>query len=440
MRRAIRKYLGDFLALMALIILGVGVGGYILTQQRLRFPLIEEKPQTVKVVLPDAQAVQPGQGQTVRVAGVKIGDIGKVELEDGRALVELQIDKKYKNLIRSDATALLRTKTGLKDMFIEVDPGTARPISSNSPIPVQNTAPDTDPDEVLDALDTDTRAYLKLLISGAGKGLKGNGEDLREVFKRFEPLHRDLDRVTTAIARRRGNLRRLIHNYGLLVDELGKKDSDLTRLVQTSNATLSAFANEDANVSAAVRKLPGTLDQTRTTLAKVDTLSQRLGPAITSIRPAFRALDGANRQLLPLAREGTPIVRNQIRPFARITGPYTADFGRGARGLAQAGPDLSTSFLKLNRLFNMLGYNPNGAEGLDGKSFAEQRNREEGYLYWIAWVTGLGNSLFNTADGQGVFRRVTLGGVNCSAFAGLGLPPALTDLLGTAGICAKTGP
>ena len=65
-------------------------------------------------------------------------------------------------------------------------------------IPVANTAPDIDPDEFLSALDTDTRDYLKLLINGAGKGLEGHGDDLREVFKRFEPLHRDLARVTEA--------------------------------------------------------------------------------------------------------------------------------------------------------------------------------------------------------------------------------------------------
>ena len=74
MKQAIRKHLADFLAIVALFLLAVGVGAYILHNERLRFPLIEAKPTTVKVELPDAQAVQPGQGQTVRVAGVEIGD------------------------------------------------------------------------------------------------------------------------------------------------------------------------------------------------------------------------------------------------------------------------------------------------------------------------------------------------------------------------------
>ncbi|MDQ4048968.1 MAG: MCE family protein, partial [Actinomycetota bacterium] len=87
MRRAIRKHLGDFIAIVALFVLAMGIGGYILSEQRMRFPLIEEKPFPLKVELPDAQAVQPGQGQTVRTAGVEIGQIGKVKLEDGRAVV-----------------------------------------------------------------------------------------------------------------------------------------------------------------------------------------------------------------------------------------------------------------------------------------------------------------------------------------------------------------
>ena len=62
---------------------GSGVGAYILAHQRLRFPLIEEAPIKLKAELPTAQAVTPGQGQTVRVSGVQIGEIGEVELRDG---------------------------------------------------------------------------------------------------------------------------------------------------------------------------------------------------------------------------------------------------------------------------------------------------------------------------------------------------------------------
>ena len=244
MTRAIKAHLGDFIAIIVLFVAGIAIAAYILSEQRLQFPFVEEKPFIVKAELPDAQAVTPGQGQTVRVAGVEVGQIGKVDVEEGHAVVELQIEPKFKEekLIREDATALLRTKTGLKDMFIEVDPGDGKPLEEKQSIQLANTAPDIDPDEFLAALDADTRDYLKLLISGAGKGLDGRGSDLKETFARLGPLHRDLARFSRAVARRRANMRRLVHNYGLLMEELGGKDKELVRLVRASNATLGAFA------------------------------------------------------------------------------------------------------------------------------------------------------------------------------------------------------
>ncbi len=122
----------------------------------------------------------------------------------------------------------------MKDMFLEVDPGDGEPLEEDGRIQVANTLPDIDPDEFLSALDSDTRDYLKLLISGAGKGLDGRGTDLREVLTRLGPLHRDLARVSRAVAERRQNLRRLVNRYGLLMTELGKSDEDITRLVRTS--------------------------------------------------------------------------------------------------------------------------------------------------------------------------------------------------------------
>lgn len=434
MKRAISKHLGDFVAILALFLMAIGIGGFILSHERLHFPFIQKKPFEVKVELPDAQAVQPGQGQTVRTAGVEIGQIGQVELKDGKALVTMQLEPKYKDYVKQNATALLRTKTGLKDEFLEVDPGTGRPIPEGGVIRSQNSAPDTDPDEVLSALDTDTRDYLKLLISGAGKGLKGRGSDLQETFARLGPLNRDLAKVTKAVARRKDNLKRLVHNYGLLTQELGTKDRDIVRLVRSSNAVFEAFASDNTQISDFVAKLPGSLRQTQSTLSKVDTLGQELGPALEALRPPFRQLDTANRAVLPLVREATPEIKNQIRPFARIAAPYTKDLGTAARDLSKAMPDLTTSFNKLNRLFNIGAFNPNGAEGLTGNN-ATDRARQEGYLYWLGWTVQNTVSLFSTSDAQGPFRRLYLGGLGCNVLTSNGIPAPVALLLGTAGVC-----
>ena len=434
MKRAIRKHLLDFVLIIGVFALAMGVGGYILANQRLRFPIIEEKPFQLKVELPDAQAVQPGQGQTVRTAGVEIGQIGEVELEDGRAVVTLELEPKYEGYVKEDATALLRTRTGLKDMFVEVNPGTGKSLEENGRIQVENTAPDVDPDEILSVLDTDTRDYLQLLISGAGKGLKGRGSDLRETFARLGPLNRDLRRVTTSVARRRRNLSNLVNRYGLLTEELGTKDREIVRLVRASNTVFEALASQESEVSESVRRLPSALRQTERTLSKVDTLGGRLGPALESLRPPIRRLATANREILPLVREATPQIRDQIRPFVRIAQPNLRNLGATGRDVSRAAPDLTTSFDKLNRLFNIGAFNPGGAEGLTGNSRVDQR-RQEGYLYWLGWLGQNNTSLFSTADAQGPVRRIAVGGINCSIFVGAGLPPVVVNGLGAAGLC-----
>ena len=113
-----------------------------------RLPVVGDSPKRIAVELQDAQAVEAGQGQSVRVAGVQIGQIAGVHLEDGIAVVELDIESRYGDMVRADATALLRPKTALKDMFLEVDPGHGRVLPEGGRIGVANTAPDVDADEI----------------------------------------------------------------------------------------------------------------------------------------------------------------------------------------------------------------------------------------------------------------------------------------------------
>jgi phospholipid/cholesterol/gamma-HCH transport system substrate-binding protein len=434
MRRAIGKYLTDFIAIVFIIAFGLFVAFYIVMNQDSRppIPLVEQDRVPMNAVFTDAQAVVPGQGQSVRIAGVEVGKIGAVEVEDGLAVVRMDIYAQFADRIHTDSTALLRPRTGLKDMFIELDPGTNdEPVmQENGSVPVQNSSPDVDPDEILAALDTDVRAYLQLLVNGAGGGLDNHGNDLREVFKRFEPLHRDVKRVASALAARRDSLAHLVHNYGALVTELGKNDDDLELLVSAGSETMRALGSQSTNISQAVALLPGALQQTQETLRKVDTLGGLLGPTLNSLRPALASLDEANKDLLPLARQAEPELRNDIRPFVRQAQPYVGDDVKPlAKNLHKAAPELTTSFLELNRFVNMLAFNPkgqsnehaknpvSGAEPLTG-NFAADRNRREGYLFWLHWVAANGNSVFSTRDANGPYRRVLLQ-LSCQGIQGL---------------------
>ena len=443
MTLAIRKHFRDFLAIAVLAAIGLGTAYYILSEQRLRIPGVDEKPFRLQAEFSDAQGVMPGQGQTIRVAGMRIGDIGKVELENGRALVTMEIDQKFKDIVHTDATALLRPRTGLKDMFIELDPGTrAAPVmDENDVINVENTAPDVDSDEILSALDSDTRAYLQLLINGAGKGLKGRGGDLRQVLARLGPLHRDIAKVNGAFASRRKELARLIHNYGSSVTELGTRDRELSTLVESQSQALEAWASEDVNVSAAVRLLPSTLESVESALLKVNELGQEIPPGLNALRPAVRQLHQTNLQVRPAVREATPILRDQVRPFVRAARPFVRNIRPAARNLANASPDVREAFRQINRFFNIAAYNPNGKEPLTSDDPAVNANRDEGLLFWLGWVAHNTNSVFSTGDASGPFRRISAT-ASCSTFQSLvsnepaaGAILNLNQLLADQGLC-----
>jgi phospholipid/cholesterol/gamma-HCH transport system substrate-binding protein len=401
---AIRKNLGNFAAIIGLIVIAGGVSLYVLTQQRLRIPFLKPAPFKLKAEFSTAQAVVAGQGQTVRVSGVRIGDIGGVQLKNGHAVIAMDVDPQYKSMVRTNATALLRPKTGLKDMFVDLQPGTndAPAVKEGFTIPIRSTQPDVNPDEVLSVLDTDTRDYLQLLVNGLGRGLDKRGGDLRDLFARFEPTHRDLARVNGAVATRRQNLRHLVTSLDVLSKELASHDDDLARLVSSSSAVFGAFASEGRNVSTAVRELPGTLHQTTDTLQRVQTFADLLGPTTQKLRPAARALDPANKEVRPFAREAAPEIQKSIRPFVRESRPLVRDLRPVSTRLAKAAPDITQDFLRFNHFLNLLGFNQNGREGPDNAA------RQEGYLFWLAWLNHAATQLFSTSDANGTFRPVTV--------------------------------
>ena len=66
MRDAIRKRAGDFTAIIVLCVIALAVAGYVLHNERLRFPFIQSEPFKLKAELATAQAVVAGQGQRFR--------------------------------------------------------------------------------------------------------------------------------------------------------------------------------------------------------------------------------------------------------------------------------------------------------------------------------------------------------------------------------------
>jgi phospholipid/cholesterol/gamma-HCH transport system substrate-binding protein len=393
---AIQKHWMDFLAIIGLIVISGAVAVYILDNQRLKLPawvpVVGKDFFVVKAEMSTAQAVTPGQGQTVNIAGVQVGEISKVELNQGKAVITLRMEPRYGRVYK-DATVLLRPKTGLKDMVAELEPGHAKAgrLKDGGVIPVSQTMPDVNLDEILAALDTDSRDYLTVLLGAGAEGLRDNGKELANALRRIEPSARYGRKVFASLAERRKNIKRVIHNLSLVMDELGSKDDQLSEFVENSNAVFTTLARQDANLRSTLQELPSSLQETQRGLGKAKVLADELGPTLQALRPGARALGPSLKQVRPFVTETMPVLRDEIRPFVRASRPTVKELRPAARDLAAAAPDLERSFAVVNLLLDTLAYNPPG--------------KEEGYLFWVAWANHIGNQLFTTQDAHGPIRR-----------------------------------
>ncbi|MEO6497273.1 MAG: MlaD family protein [Solirubrobacteraceae bacterium] len=401
--RQIRRYLPALSAIMALVLLACAVAAYILAHQRIRFPWQDRYAVTIELI--NAQAVTPGQGQSINVAGVTVGSVEEVRLRDGIAMVRADIDPDRLPRVYADATALVRPKSGLQDMVVEIDPGhPAAGALKDGTIPVSQTLPQVNLDEVLAGLDADSRDYLRLLVSGAARGLEGRGEQLRALLKAGAPTLRLTRRVSSAVANRRGRVRRLVHNLRTLSEATAGRDRELSQLVSASARAFGAVGSEQEALGTGIGRLPSTVRSARRALSAAQPFADELGPTLDALLPAVRHLPAALRETRPLLREGPPQLRD-LRRLVEAAVPVVDDLRPTTADLATATPSLTRSFTVLRRVTNELAHNPPGSD--------------EGYLFWLAWFAHNSASLLNGRDAHGIFWRGQAI-FSCSTIAALG--------------------
>ena len=242
-----------------------------------------------------AQAVTPGQGQTVNIAGVEVGEIASVKLRDGKAIIGMQIQPKYDRIYK-DASVLLRPKTGLKDMVAELTPGTedGGPAAGGRRDPdladAARRQPRRDPRGA-------GRRHARLPAAAAQRRRAGPGLASRRAAS--------WRRRSGGWSRPRSTRARSTRGWPSGARNLAPRRAQLLAADRRARPARHAARELRAELQRGLRrrwpsrtrrcaqilqKLPGTLETTQTTLGKVKTLADELGPTLESLRPAARAL------------------------------------------------------------------------------------------------------------------------------------------------------
>jgi phospholipid/cholesterol/gamma-HCH transport system substrate-binding protein len=385
----------DTIAIVLLTLAGVVMTLFIFTQQKASLPswapLVGEEFVHITGEFETAQAVAPGQGQAVDIAGIQIGKITSVALEDGHAVVGMDIEPKYMKLIHPDATLLMRPKTNLNDMVVEVSPGTAKGhIEEGDQIPLARTEPNVQLDAFLSTLDADTRQYLQLLLAGGAEGFGDRGRQLSGAFRRFQPFVHYLADINKAVAARRQALAGVIHNFGVLTTELGRRNAEIERFVSGSQAALGNFANEQQALQESLVEFPATLAAVQAGLGSSSAFSLAARPALIGLIPQAQALGPALQATERFFDQTTAPIRDQIRPFTRQVRPVLTHTKQGAAPLEKTVTGFGNSVGAFNAFFNELAFKPK-----DRQSF----------LFYLPWLNHNTNATYNIADGGGPVQR-----------------------------------
>jgi phospholipid/cholesterol/gamma-HCH transport system substrate-binding protein len=284
------------------------------------------RPFEVKAVFSNVQNI--GLRSPVRIAGVEVGQVSKIEpaADDAEATVVTMKIKDNALPIHKDAQAAIRARIFLEgNFFVDIKPGRpgAPDLDDGGTIPVTQTTAPVQLDEVLGTLKTSTRSDLQHLLQGYGGALAGQpepGEDAdQDPATKGETAGKSLnDSLRYSADALRGtaivseallgtdthDLSKLIAGGQKVAAGLGSHEEQLKDLVTNFNLTTGALASEQANLRATVRQLPRVL--------------AAANPTLDSLNRAFPPTRAFAREIIPGVRE-TPATITAAFPWIRQT-------------------------------------------------------------------------------------------------------------------------
>jgi phospholipid/cholesterol/gamma-HCH transport system substrate-binding protein len=308
-------------------------------------------PYEVEATFRSAVSIRPGS--PVRIAGVNVGKVARVEAAEGgpASVVTMQISDQGLPL-HEDATAKIRPRIFLEgNFFVDLQPGSpsAPVLDDGGTIPVTNTATPVQLDEVLTALQSDTRQDLKDLLGALATALTSEpsaADDRRAhpsargetAAESFNDAYRDIpaaERSTAQVfeaflGQEPGrDLSRLIDGAARTSAALTRYENQLKDLITNFNLTTAALSSEAGNLRASIRELAPTLENANSALASLNEAFPPTRAFAREILPGVRETPATIEASFPwIAQTRRLVSRAELGGLVRELSPATRDLAR----------------------------------------------------------------------------------------------------------------
>ncbi len=358
----------------------------------------------------------------VRIAGVDVGKVRSISRSGKAGLVTMEIETRGLP-IHPDATLKIRPRIFLEgNWFIELQPGSPSKasVSSGHTIPITQTSDPVQLDQVLSALNTDTRANLQTFLIEYGKALtekpnaaadaeqladvrgKNAAQALNETYHRSPPALRGAAVLNQAITgTEEHDLSKLVTSVGRVTAALNVHEQQLGELIGNFNTFFASFAAQSSSLSTTIAQLPSSLQGINHGLTSLDASFAPTRAFLHDILPGVKSIPATTRAAIPWIEQ----VKASLAP---------SELGGVAKSLQTALPTLAkligeqTPTYQQTDLFNKCLSNviiPAGNTKLqDGSATSGVESYKE-FWYSLVGLSGLGQGF----DGNGTVGKLLVG-------------------------------
>jgi len=380
-------------------------------------------PYQVKATFESANSIRVGS--PVRIAGVNVGKVAKVEAsEDSNSSVVTLSLQKQALPIHEDATAKIRPRIFLEgNFFVDLRPGTASAptLKDGGVIKVTRTASPVQLDEVLTALQSDTRQDLKDVLDGlatalnkkptaaddrdAAKSARGEtgAESFNDAYVDIPAAERSTAQVLEAfLGQEPGeDLSRLIDGTARTAGALIRHEEQLKDLITNFNLTTAAFASESGNLQTSIRELAPTLENANSAFASLNAAFPPTRAFAREILPGVRETPATIEASFPWIEQTRRLVSaSELGGLAKELSPATRDLAR----LTDAAIDLLPETTLTSRCARQV-LLPTGDIVVKDEFETGAENYKE-FFWGLVALSGEGQNF----DGNGMYVRFQPGG------------------------------
>ena len=269
----------------------------------------------VRAIFDNASFVVPGED--VKVAGVKVGTVDELDVEDKKAAITLSITEPGFSPFHEDAHCSIRPQSLIGERYVECTPGSAaspelEEIPEGEPgagavrVELEKTSSPVDIGLINNIMRLPYRQRFAIIINEFGTALAGRGDELNEAIHRANPALRETDRVLAILARQNRVLADLAADSDAVLEPLARRRERIAHFVVAANETGQATAERSADIERTFERLPVFLREFKPTLEDLREVSEEMTPVLADLRTAAPDLNRFIRALGPFSRASTP--------------------------------------------------------------------------------------------------------------------------------------